>query len=184
MKRTFLSAVIALATLGASAQCTPDPLYADSIFGVWPDTLENFADGMVGMFYTDTLNLLIPVSAQDIDPGYPAIDIDSVQMTGVSGLPPGLAIICNSQTGAACTYLPTVLGCGLIEGTPTTAGSYPMTIDVLAWFTFFGTAQSFPTSFTGYEITIAPATAINEVNAALLSGSRNTPNPFAGLTNI
>jgi hypothetical protein len=59
-----------------------------------------------------------------------------------------------------------------------------LTIDVLVWFTLFGTPQSIPNSFSGYEITIAPATAINEVNAALLGGARNTPNPFTNRTSI
>lgn len=185
MRRTLLFAALALTGFAASAQCTPDPLYADSVFGVWPDTTENFVSGEVGVFYSDTLNLIVPENAQDIDPGYPAVTIDSVQMTGVSGLPAGLAVYCNSQTGGACTYLPTVLGCGLIEGTPTTAGTYPLTIDVTAWFTFFGTPQPFPTSFSGYEIVIVPSTVgIPASERPALDGVRNVPNPFSGRTSI
>lgn len=184
MKRILTPVTFFLVTAAASAQCTPDPLYTDSVFGVWPDTLENFADGVVGVFYSDTMNILIPENATDIDPGYPNVVIDSIQLTNVAGLPPGLNVLCNSQTGGACTYLPTVLGCGLIEGTPTTVGSYPIQLDVTAFFTLFGSAVPFPTSFTGYEITIAPSTGVADFGAPRLSGARNTPNPFSGRTNI
>lgn len=184
MKRTFLFAAITLAGLGARAQCIPDPLYADSVFGVWPDTTENFVDGVEGIFYSDTLNLIVPTNAQDIDPGFPAVSIDSVQLTTVAGLPPGLNTFCNSQTGGACTYLPEILGCGLIEGTPTAAGSYPITLTVTAWFNVLGSPVPFPQDFTGYEITIAPSTGVMEPAGTGLSGVFNTPNPFAGRTTI
>ncbi len=186
MRRTILLLATAL-TVGAShAQCTPDPLYADSVFGVWPDTTENFMSGVLGQFYTDTLNLIVPTNAADIpaDPPYPAITIDSIQLAGVTGLPPGLSVSCNSQTAGPCTYLPSVLGCGLIEGTPTQAGTYPITLDVVAWFTFIF-PQSLPASFGGYEIVIEEiGTGVFEVANMGLANVRNVPNPFASRTTI
>jgi hypothetical protein len=77
-----------------------------------------------------------------------------------------------------------VLGCGLIEGTPTTAGTYPLTLNVVAWFNFFG-PQQFPTSFGGYEIVITEnTTGVLEANIVGLAGVHNVPNPFAGRTSI
>lgn len=184
MKKSLLSFIFAFAAAFASAQCTPDPLYTDSIFGVWPDTTENFSSGTVGIFYTDTLNLLVPQDAELIDPDFPAIDIDSIQLVNVQGLPPGLTTICNSQTPASCTYLPSQLGCGLIQGTPTTTGTYPIQLDVLAWFTFLF-PQSQAVSFGGYEITIVDnTTAVLSRTATGISSVRNVPNPFAARTTI
>lgn len=185
MKKALLILALGSAGLQAAAQCVPNPLYADSVFGVWPDTTENFVPGVVGVFYSDTLNLIVPVSAHDIDPVYPEIvSIDSVHFTGATGLPPGLSVNCNSQTSASCTYLPTMLGCGLLEGTPTTAGVYPITLDVLGWINFFG-PQSVPLSFDGYEIVITEnTTGVLEASVAGLGAVHNVPNPFAGRTSI
>lgn len=186
MRRTILLLATAFAVDASQAQCTPDPLYADSVFGVWPDTTENFINGFVGLFYSDTLNLIVPTNASDIpaDPPYPAITIDSIQLAGVSGLPPGLSVSCNSQTAGPCTYLPSVLGCGLIEGIPTQAGIYELTLDVVAWFTFIF-PQSLPASFGGYEIVVEEVgTGVFEVASAGLANVRNVPNPFASRTTI
>ncbi len=65
-------------------------LYTDSVFGVWPDTTTDFRSGVLNQFYSDTLNLIIPLSAQDISMDYPDITIDSIQLVSVNGLPPGL----------------------------------------------------------------------------------------------
>lgn len=184
MKKLLLVLVTALAGAGANAQCTPNPLYADSVFGVWPDTTENFASGILGQFYTDTLNLIVPQDAELIDPEFPAIDIDSIQLVAVQGLPPGLTVNCNSQTPASCTYLPSQLGCGLIEGTPTATGTYPIQLDVLAWFTFLF-PQSQEVSFTGYEIVVSDNnTAVLALSGAGITQVRNVPNPFTARTTI
>lgn len=186
MKKTLLVLLLGSIGVGASAQCTPDPLYADSVFGVWPDTTENFKAAFLGQFYSDTLNLIVPTNASDIphDPPYPSITIDSIQMVSVDGLPAGLSVLCNSQTPAACTYLPTQLGCGLIEGTPTTLGTYDLTLNVRVWYTFLFPV-SLDVSFPGYEIVVGEVnTGINTPVIAGLSAVRNVPNPFSSRTSI
>ena len=40
MKDRVLSLVVTLTALQGFAQCVPNPLYQDSVFGVWPDTVE------------------------------------------------------------------------------------------------------------------------------------------------
>lgn len=185
MKKTLLcAAAIALAS-AASAQCTPNQLYADSVYGVWPDTLEGFANGILNTFYSDTLNLLVPQEAGLIDPNFDGFVIDSVALDAITGLPPGLAVACNSQTGAACSFLTSQVGCGLIEGIPTAEGTYEITLDVTAYTTLGIFVLPVPQSFSGYRITItADNTSITPV-AALASGKvRNNPNPFADRTNI
>ncbi len=73
MRKALLSIVVVLASFSASAQCTPNQLYADSVYGVWPDTTENFMSGVVNMFYSDTLNILVPTDAGLIDPNFARI---------------------------------------------------------------------------------------------------------------
>lgn len=186
MVRTLLVAMLGAAALSASAQCTPNQLYADSVYGVWPDTTENFADGMVGVFYSDTLQILVPSDASLVDPSLPSfVTIDSVAMTGVSGLPPGITVNCNSQTSASCTYLPNQVGCGLLEGTPTEAGTFNLVIEVIGYANLLGSTQEAPLTFPGYSITIAPNTVgVNEVQVHGSGDVRTVPNPFAERTMI
>lgn len=185
MQRSLLLAFLVLAGYGVSAQCTPYPLYADSVFGVWPDTTENFKSAFLGQFYSDTLNLIVPTNAADIpaEPPYPSTVIDSIQLISVTGLPPGLSVSCNSQTSAFCTYLPTVLGCGLIEGTPTQLGTFDLVLNVKVWTTFI-IPLDIDVSFPGYEIIVDDNTAIIAPVNPGLSGVRNVPNPFSSRTSI
>ena len=185
MKRTLIAGLVVVMASAANAQCSPNQLYADSIYGVWPDTLVGFSNGMVSAFYSDTLNLLVPQEAGLIDPQFDGFVIDSVALDQVTNLPPGLAVECNSQTGAACTFLANQVGCGLIEGTPTVAGVYEMTLEVTA-YTFLGFfVLPVPQTFTGYSITVAEDnTSIVSTPAMGVGQLRNAPNPFSDRTNI
>lgn len=181
MKKTVLVPGLLIAGLNSFGQCVPNQLYADSVYGVWPDTTENFAPGVLNVFYSDTLNILVPMDAGLVNPDFSGINIDSVALTGVDNLPPGLAVICNSQTGAACTFLTDQLGCGLIEGTPTAAGVYDMTINVLA-YALGGFAQV-EQSFVGYRIVIAEDNAgLHTIAVNKPSDVRAIPNPVIGST--
>lgn len=169
----------------ASAQCTPNPLYADSVYGVWPDTLEGFLPGVLGVPYSDTLNILTPANAGAIEPMLSMFTIDSIALDSASGLPPGLSVVCNSQTGAACTYLPLQVGCGLIQGTPTQAGTFPISLHVSAYAHALGFgSQVFPQSFTGYRITINATAGVEELGTVKLGHVRNLPNPVVDRTLI
>ncbi len=189
MKKLLLASVLVIAAASASGQaCVPNPLYADSVFGVWPDTTTNFAPGIVGVAYSQTLDLIVPQDAGDVDPQFAGVLLDSVALstvTGITGLPPGLSVACASQTTAPCTYLTGQLGCGIITGTPTTAGVYPLTLTVTAYASLFGTVLPIDQSFGGYSITITEGgVGISEVGLAALGGVRNVPNPFASRTTI
>ena len=45
------------------SQCTPDPTYADSTFGVWPTPQTNFPAGDVGVFYDEVVYFKVPRDA-------------------------------------------------------------------------------------------------------------------------
>jgi len=183
MKRYLLILAVALSTGSAFAQCIPNALYADSVFGVWPDTATDFRSGVLNTFYSDTLNMMIPNNSGEIVPDT-SLPLDSVQLVSISGLPPGLSVVCNSQTAASCTYLPQILGCGLIEGIPTAVGTYPLIINVNVWF-LLGFPQQLPYEFSGYEIVINEDNVGVPLNSAIsLANVRNVPNPFNARTTI
>ncbi|MBP8823173.1 MAG: T9SS type A sorting domain-containing protein [Flavobacteriales bacterium] len=184
MIRTLLFAASVAVGISGFSQCVPNPLYADSVYGVWPDTTENFIDGNLGVFYSDTLQLLIPSDAGLIDPLYNGFAIDSVALTQITGLPPGIDILCNSQTSAACTYLTGVVGCGLLEGTPTQTGTYTMSIEVVGYVQIFGITQAIPLAYTGYSITIGNLAGVDDLAIVRLGKVLNVPNPFADRTTI
>lgn len=184
--RKILLAACVIVVADAYSQCTPNPLYADEAFGVWPDTTTNFKHGMVGVFYSDTMNLMIPTDAGEINPDFAGFTIDSVAFNQLTNLPDGLEVLCNSMTGADCTYLAGVLGCGLVEGTPTTPGTYEMVMEVQVYLNLFDSPQAIPYSFEGYQIVVTEdsTTAITEVTAPRMSEVRNAPNPFTDQTEI
>ena len=181
-----LLGIIAFGSVAAvlAQPCTPDPFYQDSLYGIWPDTTTNFVSGNVGSPYEQVLNLIVPEDAGVVDPTFAGVILDSVRFDGVTGLPPGLSVACASQTSAPCTYLTGVLGCGVIQGTPTQEGEYPLTLNVTAYTTLFGNTIPIAQEFGGYHITINGPAAIAET-ALFGSGSvRTVPNPFSVRTSI
>lgn len=187
MKKTLLVTALVIAAASVSGQaCVPNILYVDSVFGVWPDTTTNFASGMVGVPYSQSLDLIVPQDAGDVDPNFAGVMLDSVSfstVTGITGLPPGLSVACASQTPAPCTYLTGQLGCGVIIGTPTVAGYYPLTLNVTAYANLLDQVLPVERSFSGYSITIEENNVgIADLTLVGLGGVRNVPNPFSNRT--
>jgi len=137
------------------SQCTPDPLYADSSWGIWPDEQTNFISGDIGMVYQQIINFKVPLDAGDIDSAFAGagVPVDSVVLNNVSNLPPGISYACNVPS---CTWYGDSAGCANIDGMPTTNGSFQITLDITGWVTIF--FNPFPQTFTydGYVINIGP----------------------------
>jgi len=183
MKRLLLS--IAVMTFGASvamAQCTPDitapaPNYADSTFGAWPDTTTNFVSGAVGIPYAQELQFKVPTDAGDVDPLLAGSTIQSFTVDAVNGLPPGLGYACNISN---CQFVGGTVGCALLSGTPTTLGTYPVTIDVTGVVVIFCFPANAPYTFVGYEIIIGTAGEVELV----YNPFKVVPNPANDKINI
>lgn len=189
MKKLLLS-ILTLTALNfaVSAQsCTPGANYADSTYGVWPDTTQNFPPGLVNVFYSTDLNFKVPstVTAEvaGSDPtaqGFIGSPIQGFVVNGVGGLPTGFDYACNL---ANCSYAGGANGCANVFGTNGTAGTYPLTIDitatVLVTIPFLGEqAVEVPTSFSGYRIVLGTAGTIEQIIAPITV----SPNPSS--TNI
>lgn len=175
-----------LTLVGAAAvnaqSCTPGANYADSTYGVWPDTTTNFPPGAVGVPYSTDLNFKVPneVTAEvaGSDPAAQAVIGSAIQdftVTGVTGLPSTINYACNISS---CTYAGGANGCANLYGTPDAAGTFPITIDVEATVLVeiipgFPTPLTVPTSFSGYKLIVGYAGQIEGVIAPI----KVSPNP-------
>lgn len=173
MKKLLLFTFTFLTAASLNAQsCTPGANYADSTYGVWPDTTTNFPPGAVGVPYSTDLNFKVPnevtaeVAGDDpLAQGFIGSTIDGFSVDGVDGLPAGFNYACNI---ASCAYAGGANGCANLYGTGTTAGTYPLTINitatVLVEIPIIGpTPTDVPTSFTGYKLVLGTAGNIEEV---------------------
>jgi hypothetical protein len=136
----------------ANAQCTPDPAYADSSFGVWPDTLENlpcaFADEANG--YNAVINIKTLGDSTFVLSGSGSVTaaIQKFRIISVTGLPTGFSYTPNTpewiNIGSDPNYTP-VQGCvsvtasqssiqSLLASNPTGV-DYNLTINVDAFIT-------------------------------------------------
>ena len=128
IKRYLLAAFAVVAFQGmANAQCTPSSVYADSTFGVWPDTVANlpcaFADEVIGYNAVIDLKTLTDTVVSVVVLGSPlniTAYIEAFRVNSVTGLPAGFAYIPNQTTwtngGTAPNYT-AVQGCMSILAT-------------------------------------------------------------------
>jgi hypothetical protein len=199
MKRILLLAFVFASSIGVQAQCTADYDFGEEAFGVSPDPQlgESFVPGFMGNPYEDIIHMLVPTDAGDIDPTYAGLGavIDSLTLVSVSVLIDGLDvdlsdigldIECNNNGDSSipCSFMGGNQYCSLISGIPTQFGVFPLKINVVAYLTFFGTAQGIPYAFEDYILTIEEFTGVASIEAQALVVSQNTPNPFSNMTTI
>lgn len=158
------------------AQCIPDTNLTAT--GIYPSPLP---DGCVGQPYSQVVQFVFPV---DTTVSGFTVPFDSFQITGVANLPAGISYVCDN---APCKFIPASFGqpargCALVSGTPTMA-TIPintMDISVTAWFTVFGTPQSFNEVFNlDFDVYDSP-TAGFSFNAT--SNTVNFTNTSTGAT--
>jgi hypothetical protein len=172
----------------SNAQCTPDLTL--TIPGVYPDSATGLATGTVGVSYNQVIQVRTFLdSVASITIGSNTITtnfrLDSIMVNSITGIPPGLTYACNPST---CKFIALSNGCILLSGTPTTAGVYPVTVNVVAKgkLTQLGNiAYSQPFSITYYTITIDTNSGIIELLPKdKLSMSQNIPNPIRGKSTV
>lgn len=108
-------------TVSASAQCTPNAIYADSTFGIWPDTTENlpcgYADDPEGYDVVINIKTSVDTNVTVELGGFPLTVtgfIEAFRINAVEGLPPGFVYIPDQNVwqnvGSAPPFQP-VQGC-------------------------------------------------------------------------
>lgn len=169
---------LALTTVHSNAQCVPDITIIDP--GIYPDSATGLPSGTVGVPYSEVIQ--VKVLTDTTFNNLPVI-ITSITITAVSGLPPGLTYACNPAT---CIFPGGSNACILLSGTPSTAGSFPLTVDVSVAGTIFGVpAPPQTSSIDYYVITIDAPTGIDTDIASLkFELLQNKPNPAVSFTDV
>jgi len=121
IKKLLSIAFLTLTVHAAFAQCMPSSAYADSSFGVWPDTTENlpcaFGDAVAG--YNAVIDIkTLTDTAVSVSLGGTNLDviayIEAFRINSVDGLPTGFTYIPNQSVwtngGASPNFTP-VQGC-------------------------------------------------------------------------
>lgn len=146
-KLLFTSSLFFAGILLLSAQCTPDG--SATAPGIYPDTL-HLPDAYATIPYFVTMTAVIPV-----DTLYMGIilNIDSIGVTGISGLPSGFTYTPNTVSGY---WHGGTNGCILLSGTASHSqvGIYPITIDTKAYASLGGLTQQQTNPVKGYKIII------------------------------
>ena len=158
MKKLLLIFIGTAISASSFAQCTPGANYADSTFGAWPDTTQNFPSATVDIAYVTDLNFKVPSDAGDIDPAYAGYTIESFSVDSVTGMPGGFNYSCNIVN---CEYNGGANGCAQIAGTCPTVGMNNIVIYITANVDpGFGFTIPVPYSFSGYKIEVLPAAGV------------------------
>jgi len=128
MKKTLLTLSLAMATIFASAQCTPDSQF--SAPGIYPDSAAGLANAYVGQNYSQNITIITPLDTSVASLGGITVTIDSINLTSVLGLPPNFAYTCDPPS---CSFPGGTIKCAELYSTinPTTSdiGLYNITFE-------------------------------------------------------
>ncbi|MDQ3050888.1 MAG: T9SS type A sorting domain-containing protein [Bacteroidota bacterium] len=162
----------------SKAQCIPDITITDP--GIYPDSATGLPSGIVGVPYNEVIQVRV---LTDTTLNSLPVVITNITITTVTGLPPGLTYSCNPSS---CVFPGGSNGCILLSGTPSTAGVYPLTVDVSVAGTIFGIPAPPQISSIDYYVITIDATSGIETNIAALKFDllQNKPNPAITYTDV
>ncbi len=204
IKLLFIAGLFSVST-ALSQTCVPSNYdWGTATFGVSPDPTqgESFDEGEVGVAYHDVIYVKCPSLAGDVLPEtHPlyalaaTVSLDSVRLNSIkinNGLSDvnlntiGLTLTCNNNGDSPnpCVFYPGNNYCGDINGTPNTGGTWPVKINITAYFVAFGN-QALDYDLEGYTFTVNGEVSTGEnMRANVFSVEQNSPNPANNLTSI
>lgn len=191
MKKIYFLLLLTLPFLNATAQisCVFDYTWlALGKSGVYPDSATNFVSGTVGVPYVQHVTVKVPFDTVATIFGststfhFDHIDLQTNITNPVNyGLPPGLAL---SGTPSNLKFPGNDTSCMIIQGTPTTQGSYTLSFTLKTYMTEFPGISVNTQTITYYIINIAPATSVATNTTFNFLVAQNSPNPVKDNTAI
>lgn len=212
MKKIYVSLLAVVSSLTMISQtvptCSLDAAFiASNRVGVWPDSATNFISGNVGVPYVQNLTVKVP---KDTVQGPVRICFTRFEASTPSSitnynLPPGLmlgsstAAVGNGTVNGAPSlkFAGNANSCASIYGTPTTAGTYTLQMQISAYGNPGLVSSSCPASpnvssgnsittqtLKYYIIRIDPPVGLKEIGKEKFGLMQNEPNPCSSTTKI
>jgi Secretion system C-terminal sorting domain len=190
MRKVLLLLLLAISggLLQAQPVCTPDFIFAFlGITGIWPNPQQGpLPDGDINQPYSERITVVvgadttIDLSQFGLPLGMVTVSINSLDISGVNGLPTGLSYACDN-TG--CSWGNSSSGCFKISGTPTQGGQF--SVQVLTSLNInipnFGPFAT-PALPAAYDLFILDPTGVTDLRALGYSLEAPAPNPASGRT--
>ena len=169
MKKTLLTLSLAIATIFASAQCTPDSQF--SAPGIYPDSVTGLSLAYVGQAYNEIITIITPLDTTVMYNGIPiAVTIQTIELTSVTGLPASFSYDCE---GGNCTFAGGATSCAVLSSpSPDVSelGSHQIIMNTTT------------TADAGIGIPITQDDVIDYYYIEVLNGTTSTLNQFNDLT--
>lgn len=178
--------MLILASAVANAQCVPDANLSSMAPGVYPPA-GTVVNGATFTFPPITVNqpanlrtdvkVLTDTTLSFFGLTF-TVPIDSMIITSVVGMPPGLTYVCNNT---ACAWKGGDIGCIEVQGTPTQIGTFSVNVNTLFTVNVPGLIDtSAPAPFV-FEIEVSSGVSIFEERSL---DFRLSPNPAHQYVNI
>lgn len=174
----------------AQSACNPNFLYVlAGLPGLWPNPqMGPLPDGDINQPYSETITVIVPAdttinTAQFGLPfGTITVSINSLDVTGVTGLPTGMNYACDQAT---CSWGNSSNGCFKISGTPTQGGQF--VVGVLTSLNInvpnLGPFQT-PAAPANYDLFVADPNSITDLRELGYTIETPAPSPTTGRTTL
>lgn len=160
------------------AQCTPDNNMPKG--SILPEALDI---AYYNTSYSQVMYYRAPTDTTAQTPfGILPVQIDSMEITGVSGLPAGLSYVCNT---ASCRFKGGESGCLTLSGVPTEKGVFPLVVYIRTYATIKGIVEIPATqndSNTRYTVYVYGNVGIDDKTTS--AELKIYPNPAKQVINI
>mgnify|MGYP002630183742 FL=1 len=186
MKKTLLTLTLALAFIGAQAQCTPDPLY--TAVGIYPDSATGLLPATVGIAYNQNITIIVPSDTiVDVFGSPVPVTIDKIDLTSVTGLPSSFSYSCDPPS---CSFPGGTTKCAELSSAAPTSSEIGLhqiifkTTTYVSGVPFIGTTTQ-NDSIDYYYIEVSGVTStINQFDNTTFELKGAYPNPVSNQAKI
>lgn len=172
MKKTLLTLSLAMATIFASAQCTPDSQF--SAPGIYPDSVTGLSPAYVGQAYNEVITIIAPLDTTVMFGGSPIdVTILTIELTSVTGLPASFSYDCEFGN---CTFAGGATSCAVLSS------ANPLSTEIGLHQIIMETTTIAESIVGGIAIPIPQDDVIDYYYIEVLNGTASNLNQFNDLT--